>query len=429
MSQISLNSSKSSQHHEPQALQDPLEDAPPVSVAPPLRSTADKLPIEIQTEQAPILSQDFPTHVGQKNYDEWYNQSATQPQQMASRYTNDRATRPAASVAGALSPPQQWAPEQIVENYENIQQSVEFINLEVVAPVMQEQNIYGSRDSINKETLENDPKPVANSPKDSVASVRDTRQEASNFEVPSVQQFQQPPDQTPDNYEFASNDRNTFLETGELTDSHQEHEATPPSQDDENDEVPSDIPFLREVPGQSSSADQRRNDPTGQEQYALSSLRVSDPRRNVPSGLAQGAPPMRVAERTERRDVPPGQERSAPLTSKGDNETLERRNDPSGRERSLPPAQSRNDPSGEERVQPMSLSLIEPNDLRQVPGSGTKSESLSPMDGGLRQIPGGASSNEPTQIPDDRNNTRVVPGSQQAGIPVRECDLSIFFLY
>lgn len=101
--------------------------------------------------------------------------------------------------------------------------------------------------------------------------------------------------QASDNYEFASNDRNTFLETGELTDPHsQEHEPVPPSQDDENDEVPSDIPFLREVPGQSSSIDPRRNDPTGQEQYAQGvgagagvAPRMSDPRRNDPSGQDQ----------------------------------------------------------------------------------------------------------------------------------------------
>lgn len=104
--------------------------------------------------------------------------------------------------------------------------------------------------------------------------------------------------QTPDNYEFASNDRNTFLETGELTDPHsQELESVPPSQDDENDEVPNDIPFLREVPGQSSSIDPRRNDPTGQEQYAQGVVgtmapRMSDPRRNNPSGQEQQQHPV-----------------------------------------------------------------------------------------------------------------------------------------
>ena len=62
----------------------------------------------------------------------------------------------------------------------------------------------------------------------------------------------------------------------------------PPSQDDENDEVPNDIPFLREVPGQSSSIDPRRNDPTGQEQYAqVLGPRMSDPQRNDPSGQEQ----------------------------------------------------------------------------------------------------------------------------------------------
>lgn len=80
-----------------------------------------------------------------------------------------------------------------------------------------------------------------------------------------------------------------------MTDPHsQEHEPVPPSQDDENDEVPNDIPFLREVPGQSSSVDPRRNDPTGQEQYALGP-RMSDPRRNDPSGQEQQqtVPPTR----------------------------------------------------------------------------------------------------------------------------------------
>lgn len=56
--------------------------------------------------------------------------------------------------------------------------------------------------------------------------------------------------------------------------------------------MPNDIPFLREVPGQSSSIDPRRNDPTGQEQYAQGVVgtmapRMSDPRRNDPSGQEQ----------------------------------------------------------------------------------------------------------------------------------------------
>ena len=78
-----------------------------------------------------------------------------------------------------------------------------------------------------------------------------------------------------------------------MTDSHsQEHEPAPLNQDDENDEVPNDIPFLREVPGQSSSVDPRRNDPTGQEQYGQTGTvtgvpRMADPRRNDPSGQEQ----------------------------------------------------------------------------------------------------------------------------------------------
>lgn len=229
----------------------------------------------------------------------------------------------------------------------------------------------------------------------------------------------------PDNYEFASNDRNTFLETGELTDSHQEHEPSPPSQDDENDEVPNDIPFLREVPGQSSSIDPRRNDPTGQEQYVQTGQRLSDPRRNDPSGQEQGLQLRNMSERSERRDVPPGQERNVPLLSRSDSDTMERRNDPSGRERSLPPQQSRNDPSGEERYQSQPQIMLEPSETREIPGRGNESEDpVQQTEENLRQIPGGASSNEITQSPDDRSNGRVVTGSQE--VPSIGCERRLY---
>lgn len=226
----------------------------------------------------------------------------------------------------------------------------------------------------------------------------------------------------PDNYEFASNDRNTFLETGELTDSHQEHEPSPPSQDDENDEVPNDIPFLREVPGQSSSIDPRRNDPTGQEQNVQSVQRLSDPRRNDPSGQEQGIQLRNISERSERRDVPSGQERSVPLLSRAESDPLERRNDPSGRERSLPPQQSRNDPSGEERHQPQPQIMLESSETREVPGRGNDPEDPNQQtDEDLRQIPGGASPNEVAQSSDDRPNGRVVTGSQE--VPLTGCEI------
>ncbi|XP_015591007.1 uncharacterized protein LOC107265717 isoform X7 [Cephus cinctus] len=347
-------------------------------------------------------------NVSQAGYDQWYNRNTPAAQPEGGWYANDRAR-----------PQKQWSPEQNVENYENIQQSSEFVNLEVVAPVLQERDIYGSRDSINRETLDNDPKLVS-SPSKETATSRDFRQEANNVEVPALQQPQPPlqVEQAPDNYEFASNDRNTFLETGELTDSHQEHEPTPPSQDDENDEVPNDIPFLREVPGQSSSTDPRRNDPTGQEQY-VQTPRTSDPRRNDPSGQEQSVLGRNIPERTERRDVPSGQERNIPLLSRGDSDTLERRNDPSGRERSLPPQQSRNDPSGEERIPSQSQTIPEPAETREVPGRGNETEDpVQQTHSGIRQIPGGASPNESVQIPDDRSDARVVTGSQEVATSV-----------
>lgn len=160
----------------------------------------------------------------------------------------------------------------------------------------------------------------------------------------------------PDNYEFASNDRNTFLETGELTDIHLgSHEPTPPNQDDENDEVPNDIPFLREVPGS--------------DQYAQSNLRIVDPRRNDPSGQEQNLLTRNVPERVERR-----QQRH-----------------------------SRDDPSGEEGA------LLESqNEIREIPGRGHEPEQ---SDNLVRQILGATSSNNDPQSPPD-NNGRIVTGSQ-----------------
>ena len=220
------------------------------------------------------------------------------------------------------------------------------------------------------------------------------------------------------------------METGELTDSHQEHEPTPSSQDDENDEVPNDIPFLREIPGQSSSIDPRRNDPTGQEQYVQSGQRLSDPRRNDPSGQEQSLQLRSIPERSERRDVPPGQERNVSLLSRSDSDTIERRNDPSGRERSLPPQQSRNDPSGEERYQLQSQIMLEPNEIREIPGRGNESEDLvQQTDESLRQIPGGSSPNEVIQSSDDRSNGRVVTGSQEVSSIGSEFYINSIFLY
>jgi len=392
----------------------PIPDNMPV---PPPDYALSSIESSHSVDSQPVVSQDHPisntyqggttkiTDISQSGYDQWYNQNTLEN----AWYTKDHS-RP---------PPKQWnAPEQNVENYENIQQTSDFINVEVVAPAtLKERDIYGSRDSINKETLDNDPK-LNTSPKE-VTNIRDFREEVNNIEVLSMQQQQQqarphPPlaEQMPDNYEFASNDRNTFLETGELTDSHQDHEPTPPSQDDENDEVPNDIPFLREVPGQSSTIDPRRNDPTGQEHHVQTGQRLSDPRRNDPSGQEQSMQVRNIPDRVERRDVLPGQERNVSLLLRGDSDTLERRNDPSGRERSLPPQQSRNDPSGEERYQLQSQIMLEPSETREVLGRGNESDEVTQQtDAELRQIPGGASSNDVTQLSDDRTTGRVVTGS------------------
>lgn len=334
-------------------------------------------------------------NIAQTGYDQWYNQSARPAQ--ANWYPGDR-----------IPPQKLWTPpEPTMDSYEAIQPiqpPTEFINVDVTTS--QERENHEIRDSASRESLPIDAKTTT--PPREASIMR-------NNEPTILLQHQHPHvEQPPDNYEFASNDRNTFLETGELTDSHHGHESTPPSAEEENDDVPSDIPFLREVPGQSSSADPRRNDPTGQEQYVQSSPRIVDPRRNDPSGQAQMLP-RTLTERTERRDMPSGQERRdvLPILS---TDTLERRNDPSGRESSLPPGQSRNDPSGEETIQPQAQLIIEPNEVREVPGSGVNPAEppAASVDSGIRQIPGGVSSDEATTILDDRNNTRVVTGSQEA---------------
>lgn len=134
--------------------------------------------------------------------------------------------------------------------------------------------------------------------------------------------------------------------------------------------------------------------------------------------------------------MPSGQERVMPVQQppppqqrNSDLETVERRNDPSGRERSLPPLpqQSRNEPSGEEQrtapIVPQS-SQLEPGEVREIPGRGNEpEEAIQQPDSGIRQIPGGASSNESVQImPDDRSTgvARVVTGLQQINIPTCE---------
>lgn len=302
------------------------------------------------------------------NYDQWYNHTAAQTSQVPAVSQTTRYPEEAHVLSQKhwTPPPVSTHPEPSIDTCETVQPPAEF---------------------------------------NSAA----TPEESRTFEVhatptPYPLHFQQPveqePQQPPENYEFASNDRNTFLETGELTDSHHDQESPAPSQDDDNDDVPNDIPFLREVPGQSSNSELSRNDPTGQEEYTAS-------------------------PGTERRDVPPGQERresGGPI--RVDPDPLERRNDPSGRERSLPPVRPRNDPSGEERMTPLQQIPnvhLEPNDIRQVTGSGTNNNTaadsdLLSIDSGARQIPGGISPIDATLTapmkPDDRND-RVVTGSQE----------------
>ncbi|XP_034945595.1 uncharacterized protein Sec16 isoform X2 [Chelonus insularis] len=251
------------------------------------------------------------------------------------------------------------------------------------------------------------------------SSIEDTKVPTPSKEIYEPLQQSLQSDIHSENYEFASNDRNTFLETGELTDSHHDQESII-FQDDENDEVPSDIPFIREVPGQSSSIDPRRN-PTGQEEYLQlqSNSRLVDPRRNDLSTQIQGFNIRKLPlERSERRDVPSGQERQGSGLSPQDTESLERRNDPSGREQSLPPSQSRNDPSGEERAINDSQIILEPTEIREIPGSRVDSTELTSTVDEIRQITGGISTLEPLTVSD--NNARVVPGSQETLVSAKQ---------
>ncbi|KAK0179773.1 hypothetical protein PV327_005493 [Microctonus hyperodae] len=347
-------------------------------------------------------------NISQTGYDQWYNQNAgarappPPSQQQTPWYSN---------VNRNLHQKQWTSTDSSADSYETIQPPNEFISTDVTSSEsssLYERDNREMRESTSKDNVSGESKP--STPPRDLSIVKNSEQPTALQQV----------DLPTDNYEFASNDRNTFLETGELTDSHHEQALIPTSQEDENDDVPGDIPFLREVPGQSSYTDPRRNDPTGQEQYVQSSPRLVDPRRNDLSGQAQGiqARSLSLNDRSERRDVPSGEERreSLPVLSR-DAETLERRNDPSGRERSLPPpAQSRNDPSGEERIQSQSQIPIESNELRQVPGSGVNStEPSPPVDvAAIRQIPGGLSPIDVTNMPDNiNNNTRVVTGSQE----------------
>lgn len=365
-----------------------------------------------ETKQSPIvqevrMSDPASGNISQTGYDQWYNQNAgarappPPSQQQTPWYSN---------VNRNLHQKQWTSTDSSADSYETIQPPNEFISTDVTSSEsssLYERDNREMRESTSKDNVSGESKP--STPPRDLSIVKNSEQSVALQQV----------DLPTENYEFASNDRNTFLETGELTDSHHEQALIPTSQEDENDDVPGDIPFLREVPGQSSYADPRRNDPTGQEQYVQSSPRLVDPRRNDPSGQAQGiqARSLSLNDRSERRDVPSGEERreSLPVLSR-DTETLERRNDPSGRERSLPPpAQSRNDPSGEERIQTQSQIPIESNELRQVPGSGVNlAEPSPPVDVAIRQIPGGLSPIDVTNMPDNmNNNTRVVTGSQE----------------
>lgn len=103
------------------------------------------------------------------NYDQWYNQSI-HPQLENSVLS--------------LSSKQRLAEQHNIENVENIQQPIEFVNLEVVSPEAQKRDIYGSRDSINKETLDNDQQLLRlKEPLN-----RESKQEVNNTEVSVIQQ-------------------------------------------------------------------------------------------------------------------------------------------------------------------------------------------------------------------------------------------------
>ncbi|XP_063973420.1 uncharacterized protein LOC135160622 isoform X2 [Diachasmimorpha longicaudata] len=348
--------------------------APPTSIVRPLQEH-DLLQLQKVNHQNENMSRSNSSQY--MHYDQWYNDGTAQTPQVASvpqpnRYPNVNEmqlplrkhwTPPATSTP--LDPP--------VDISESIQPPAEFT---LTSP-------------------QEDPRSDLRAPEIDPPSA---------FHVPHYQQphlEQESP--AVENFEFASNDRNTFLETGELTDSHHDQESVAPSQDEDNDDVPSDIPFLREVPGQSSNTELSRNDPTGQEQYTIS-------------------------PGSEHRNMPPGEERgdSGELirdTGRVELDPLERRNDPSGRERSVPPSQSRNDPSGEERITPLQQSShvhFEANEVRQVTGSGIAGTAVHPdlgnIDSGMRQIPGGISPIEVTltaSMKSDDRKSRVVTGSQE----------------
>ncbi|XP_011312055.1 uncharacterized protein Sec16 [Fopius arisanus] len=310
------------------------------------------------------------------NYDQWYNNSSTQVSQLSSasqNVWNSSVSELHLPLQGDWTPPQVSTSEPSIDTCASIQPPAE-------------SNLIAIREETRSEFQRSEVDTVSVS-------------QLSHFQHPSIEQELLPSE----SYEFASNDRNTFLETGELTDSHHDQECVAPNQDEDNDEVPNDIPFLREVPGQSSNSEQSRNDPTGQEQYIIPTA-------------------------GERRDMPPGQEclendRLIRDTGRVEPDPLERRNDPSGREKSLPPVQPRNHPSGQERItpiQPIPQIYLEPNKVRQVPGTGTNNIDahldLVNMDNGIRRIPGGISPTDATVIESlksDGRNDRVVTGSQE----------------
>lgn len=113
-------------------------------------------------------------NVTSANYEQWYKQTVRSQSDSNSTFSEIHA-----------SPKQRHPESQNVENFENIQQSTEFVNLEVVTPEVQKRDIYGSRDSINKETLDNDQQQM---PRLKEPVTRDFRQEVNNVEVPTVQQ-------------------------------------------------------------------------------------------------------------------------------------------------------------------------------------------------------------------------------------------------
>lgn len=400
----------------------PLENTMPVNPMPyPVNTESVQVPSEVPKQiNLPPAAEVRGIPTTKAGYDQWYNQKTSPPQNV--RY-------PVAERSAPMQQQKPWLPTEPVDNYESSKSS-EFVN-NVKSSVNEPES--HERQSSVKESREEDKSLIVTEP-----TIKNSMEQSAhllnqqvlpvNQQVNSVQQIQpvnqqiQPinqviqsqHEQAPENYEFASNDRNTFLETGELTDLHHDQGVASSNHDEENDEVPSDIPFLREVPGQSSYGDPRRNDPTGQEQYVQSNPRNLDSRRNPPEPVLNTQPrsiAITASDRTERRDVPSGQERRESRLLSRDTETPERRNDPSGRERSFPPSQSRNDPSGEERIQSQSQINLEPAEVRQVPGSGTNSVEPPPSAEVVRQITGGVSRNEPV-IPED-SNARIVTGSQQ----------------